>query len=227
MPNFKQLLFISLLGLSITGCSQLQTPNSTTISNEIKQQLQTSEPIVAYFAKDASAGEEYDSGYSATPLKDGYYRKLLGRDKDGRFLVQDFYQNTHKKQTTPFWIKEPFALRSFDIIFTDGPITTYFENGHISSSANYSEGTEVGVSKTFYHNGQQAFEYEIADPEVHSYKIKFWYENGKPAVDGFAAYKNDQPTYDAKAWDEQGQSVTDNTAINEIVERIYEKTNDE
>lgn len=226
MPNFKQLFLISLFGLSITGCSQLQTNNSTAISNEIKQQLQTEEPIVAYFDKDASLGEEYDSGYSATPLKDGYYRKLLGRDKDGRFLVQDFYQNSHKKQTAPFWIKEPLALRSFDIIFTDGPITTYFENGQIASTANYNEGMEVGLSKTFYHNGQQAYEYEIADPDLHSYKIKFWYENGKPAVEGFAAYEDDKPTYNAKAWDEQGQLVTDNTEINNIVESIYEKTNE-
>ena len=227
MPNFKQLFLISLLGLSITGCSQLKTNNPIAISNEVKQQLYTSEPIVAYFDKDASAGEEYDSGYSATPSLDGYYRKLLGRDKDGRFLVQDFYQNTHKKQTDPFWVKEPLALRSFDIIFTDGAITTYFENGHISSTSTYEEGLEVGLSKTFYSNGQQAFEYEIADPEVHSYKIKFWYENGKPAVEGFATYKDDQPTYDAKAWDEQGQLVTDNTAVNDIVESIYEKTENE
>lgn len=67
----------------------------------------------------------------------------------------------------------------------------------------------------------QAFEYEIADPEVNSYKIKFWYENGKPAVEGSVVYKDEQSIYDAKAWDRQGQAVTDNTQINDIVEDIY------
>lgn len=227
MYKFKQIFLVSLLGLAFTGCSNLQTINQNTIPTEYKQQLSTSEAIIAYFDKDASEGEEYDSGYSATPTEDGFYRKLLGRDKDGRFLVQDFYQKNNKQQTSPFWIKEPLALRSFDIIFTDGPITTYFENGQVSSVSNYKEGVEVGLAKTFYHNGQQAFEYEIADPEVNSYKIKFWYENGKPAVEGSVVYKDEQSIYDAKAWDRQGQAVTDNTQINDIVEDIYKKTDEE
>ena len=227
MSNFKQLLLISLLGLSITGCSNLQTAPQNTIPAAYKQQLSTSEPIIAYFDKNASEGEDFDSGYSLTPTEDGFYRKLLGRDKAGRFLVQDFYQKSNQPQTSPFWIKETLALRSFDIIFTDGPITTYFENGRVASVSNYQEGLEVGTSKTFYHNGQQAFEYEIADPETHSYKIKFWYEDGKTAVEGFTAYKDEQPAYNAKAWDRQGQLVTDSTQIYEIIESIYQKSDEE
>ncbi len=62
MYKFKQFFLVSLLGLAFTGCSNLQTINQNTIPTEYKQQLSTSEAIIAYFDKDASEGEEFDSG---------------------------------------------------------------------------------------------------------------------------------------------------------------------
>ena len=40
------------------------------------------------------------------PVKDGYYRKELGKTADGRLVVQHFYQNSDKPASAPFLLKK-------------------------------------------------------------------------------------------------------------------------
>ena len=43
------------------------------------------------------------------PVKDGYYRKELGKTADGRLVVQHFYQNSDKPASAPFLLKKDAA----------------------------------------------------------------------------------------------------------------------
>ncbi|WP_288455009.1 membrane-binding protein [uncultured Acinetobacter sp.] len=169
MKIIPVLLSTCLISISMIGCSQLSTTSSTT---NLSKTLATNEAIIAYFAPDAgdeecSCGSSVmDQGYSLQPVENGYFRKLLGRDKDGRFLVQDFYQNSHKKQSDPFWIKEPQGLNSFDGKYIDGNVTGYYENGTINFKASYKDLQPIGKAENFYPNKQLGLEESYIDDQT-------------------------------------------------------------
>ena len=92
--KLTHLLCGTMLGLTtiLTGCTSIQS-QSTHIPQNIQQQLNTKQPIISYFSKtpneqDCGCASTVDQTYSLKPIEDGYYRTLLGRDKEGRFLVQ-------------------------------------------------------------------------------------------------------------------------------------------
>ena len=58
------------------------------------------------------------------PVKDGYYRKELGKTADGRLVVQHFYQNSDKPASAPFLLKKDAAPDS-GIENADGKIVQY------------------------------------------------------------------------------------------------------
>ena len=219
------ILTASLLSVTMVGCSNFKV-NQSHLSTQVKKQLITTEPVIAYFSQDAGQQENVDdssldAGYSSTPVKHGFYRKLLGRDHNGRFLLQDFYQDSHKPQSDPFWIASPQGINSFDIAQTEGPITGYYENGQIAFKATYANGEAIGASQSYYNNGQLAVE-ETAKPD-HTTFQKLWYENGQPAaeinirVEG----ENDAYIYQGDIWDQQGQLIKDEEQKIEILDSIY------
>lgn len=225
MKYIPTLITAGIFSLLMTGCTSLQTTHSN-LSTEVKQQLSTSEAIVAYFSKDAgeeacSCGSTMDKGYSFVPVEHGYYRKLLGRDAQGRFLLQDFYQDSQKPQTDPFWIIDPKGLNSFDILYTDGLITAYHENGKPSFSATYRQGEQVGKAQSYYENGQLGAEYELTNQQT--YVQKLWYVNGRPAADVISDYENEHTLHEGKIWDEKGQLVDNDEQKSEIISNIYKK----
>lgn len=225
MMKLKSLFIIGLFGLSITGCSHL--PTTQNIPTATKQQLSTAEPIIAYFAPDA--GDDNDcgcntivgSGYSATPIKNGYYRKLLGRDQAGRFLLQDFYQNSHKKQSDPFWVIEPQGVNSFDSKFTDGEVIGYYENGQLDFKNTYKDQKMIGHAQNYYKNGQLALETEFVDDETTLQKL--WYENGKLAAELKMDPQENNQTIESKVWNLQGDVIESLEQQDQIVNEIYDK----
>lgn len=224
MNKIKPFVIASLMGLMMTGCANLQSTTQH-IPSELQQQLMTSQPIIAYFTPDA--GEEENCGcnsnvghgYSATPVENGYYRKLLGRDKNGRFLVQDFYQNSHNKQTDPFWMIEPKGLNSFEGQYTDGDVVGYYENGKVEFKSTYQNQVAIGKSENYYPNGQIALKTEFIDEKTVLQKL--WYENGKIAADLKMDAEQDFQIIDSKVWDQNGNVISDIEQSDEIIQQIY------
>lgn len=222
MKTIPLLLSACLMSFTMVGCTSLQTTHSSSTT------MATTEPVIAYFAPDA--GEEacdcgliMDQGYSLTPVENGYFRKLLGRDKDGRFLVQDFYQNSRKKQSDPFWIKAPQGLNSFDSKYVDGEVVGYFENGKISFKSTSQDQRLVGKTETYYSNGQLGLQEEYSDDQPIVQKV--WYEDGKPAAELKLSPSEDYSILDSKVWDQQGNLIQDEQRAQEILDELYQKLN--
>ena len=221
----KTLLLLAsscVLSLTMVGCTHLQTTSSAPLSGTVS----TNQPIIAYFDPDSgeeecSCGSTMDKGYSLTPIENGFYRKLLGRDAQGRFLIQDFYQNSDKKQTSPFWIIEPQGLNSFDSKYTDGDVINYRENGNIQFKSTYKDQKLVGKSFDYYANSQLAIETEFLDEETTIQKR--WYENGKPAVNQKMNPADDYLILERTVFDEQGNTIEDEDQAQNIIDTISEK----
>lgn len=223
--KLNQLWCSSLISLSLlfTACSSVPT-QSTALQSNIKQQLSTQQPIVAYFSQtpneqDCGCASTIDPTYSLKPIKDGYYRTLLGRDQAGRFLVQDFYQEGQKPQSSPIWIKDPIGLFSFENKYVSGPVTLYFRNGKVSYQGTLEDGEEVGKSQSFYSNGQLGMENEVSNGE--STIQKLWYANGAKAAEIFISEDSSIQVSDAKVWTQDGQLVEEQNEQSEILEQVY------
>lgn len=217
-------IFGSVLSLSLvlTGCAGM-TSQSQTIPQNVQQQLSTQQPIISYFSKtaneqDCGCASSVDQSYSLIPIEDGYYRILLGRDKDGRFLVQDFYQKTKTPQSSPVWIKDPMGLFSFDSQYVVGPVTLYFPDGKISYQGQYEDGHEVGASQSFYKNGQLGAEYTIQNEVI---KQRLWYPNGNKAAELTLSNDDSYQITDGKYWNEQGQTIDNEEQQTKIIDQIY------
>lgn len=223
--TYKTALFSSaFIGLSLlfTGCSSI-TPQSQNIPTNIQQQLSTAQPIISYFSKtpneqDCGCASQVDQTYSLTPVEDGYYRKLLGRDKEGRFLVQDFYQKSSSQQSSPIWITDPMGLFSFENKYVSGSVTLYFPNGKVSYKGTLEQGEEVGPAESYYSNGTKGLESETTSALV---KQKLWYSNGNKAAEISISNDESYEINDSKIWDKQGGLVSDEAQQTQIINDIY------
>ena len=227
--KLTHLLCGTMLGLTaiLTGCTSMQS-QSTHIPQNIQQQLNTKQPIISYFSKtpneqDCGCASTVDQTYSLKPIEDGYYRTLLGRDKEGRFLVQDFFQKTQKPQSSPIWIQDPMGLLSFENKYVSGPVTLYFENGNVSFQGTLEQGEEVGKSQSYYKNGKLGLESEIVEGET--VKQKLWYSTGAKAADFSVSDDASIQVTDNKVWNKEVQLVEDEAQQSEIVESIYNELN--
>lgn len=229
--TYKTTLFSSaFIGLSLlfTGCSSI-TPQSQNIPTAIQQQLSTTQPIISYFSKtpneqDCGCASQIDPTYSLTPVEDGYYRKLLGRGKDGRFLVQDFYQKSNSQQSSPIWITDPIGLYSFENKYVSGPVTLYFPNGKVSYKGTLEQGEEVGPSESYYHNGTKGLESETTTTLV---KQKLWYSDGHKAAEISLTNNESYEINDSKIWDKQGRLVDDEEQQTQIINDIYSELDED
>ena len=230
MIRLKPILITGLFSFTLAATALSHADASLTATAALKQaktvastkETTTTQPIIAYFEKDAGTSSEHENSlYSATPVADGYYRILHGRDKNGRFLVQDFYQEGQKKQTDPFWIVDEEGLNSFEIHYVDGEVRNYFKNGKLSTINVVKDGEFKGTTVSNYLTGKHATEFELIDPEKYIYTVKYWYDDGKPAMDGQVSYEDsEEGDYTVKAWDRQGNTVTDQAEIQKIAADI-------
>lgn len=218
------ILSLTVLFMGCTSMSSQQLPHTT------QQQLSTQQPIISYFSKtpneqDCGCASRIDQSYSLVPVEDGYYRKLLGRDKDGRFLVQDFYQKSNTAQSSPIWIKDPMGLLSFENQYVSGPVTLYSPEGKISYKATLDEGEEVGISQTYYSNGKLGIESNLTNSD--EIQQKLWYSNGTKAAELVVRSDSENQVTDGQVWDKQGQLVEDEDQQAQIIESIYNELDEE
>lgn len=229
MHIVKLLFSTSIVCLILVGCTYSpDTAQQKLLQiNTATAQKQHEQMIIAYFSPEAAGTEDFENatrletvglGYSTIPVKNGYYRKLLDRDQNGRYLVQDFFQNNDQKQTDPYWIKEISALKSFDSRGADGKMVAYFENGNVHLKHDFKNMQKIGKHEYHYNNGQIAFAEEIVNDQLILQKI--WYENGKLAANLKINPLNNNYIFDSKVWDENGQLVMDDQKINFILEKL-------
>ena len=83
------------------------------------------------------------------------------------------------------------------------------------------DGEFKGTTVSNYLTGKHATEFELIDPEKYIYTVKYWYDDGKPAMDGQGSYEDsEEGDYTVKAWDRQGNTVTDQAEIQKIAADI-------
>ena len=219
--NFKNLLGLSLLTsvFFFGGCSTTQNLTNSKIPAEIKSQLTTSEAILGYFSDEDNP--EYcgcvsyiDSTYYMTPVQDGYYRVLLGRNAKGDFLVQDFFQATKTPQSSAAWVKDPMKLFSFNGDDVEGPVTLYRKNGKVESTFTIEDGNYV-KGEEFYPNGKRGAAYTADAQGNLAYTL--WYPSGQKATE-YVVDLDDEYVGAYKAWKEDGTAADDQ--IDEIRENI-------
>ncbi|RQO37361.1 hypothetical protein DBR37_04035 [Herminiimonas sp. KBW02] len=204
----KRFLHLALISLVITlvGCS------TTPIPAKIKAQMSTSQAVVAYFsngetAQSCNCTSGVDSNYSLTPVPNGYYRVLLGRNAEGLFLVQDFYQKNKRPQSSPVWIKEPDDIFNFNSNIIIGSATLYYPDGKILETFTNTD-KESRSGEGFYKSGQRATKYVEDNTGT---QFEYWYQSGKPAA-RYGRSASGQLNY-AEAWDESGDKTENIDAI--------------
>lgn len=92
--------------------------------------------IITYFDTEGKAGEQ--------PVKGGYYRQLISRDKNG-YLVQDFYSGGEKR-TDPMTLtrEQLFTFRAQPL---NGSYTVYAVNGTLMQQQNFRNGRAVSIGQ--------------------------------------------------------------------------------
>lgn len=121
------------------------------------------------------------------PVKDGYYRKELGKTADGRLVMQHFYQNSDKPASAPFLLKKDAAPDS-GIENADGKIVHYQKDGSIFAVQTWRDG-KAAARTNYYENGrlfaQSALPAGVAEadplplPEAFAHAARLFYPNGQ------------------------------------------------
>ncbi len=226
MKKISNLLTSCVIANLLNGC--IHEPQHTSIKTK---QLSTNQHVISYFSHNAgelsNISEACACGtskeYSPTPVEHGYYRILLQRDANGRFLVQNYYYDSKKPNSLPFWIKDPNGLKSFESIYADGAITMLYENGNPSFKAIFKGGKIANLMQNFYNNGQLAIENDYSIPEeIHQ---KIWYENGKPVADTILNSRHE--ILNGQFWYQNGEIINNEDERKQIADQIIQKLKDQ
>lgn len=103
--------------------------NNTPASNN--STIQTIQEQIIHF--DAH-GQSTDSA-----TKNGYRRKILTKQSDGNYLVQDFYEMGGAKRTDPMQLSRD-QLHTFRAAPANGTLTVYAINGTVMQQQTYQNG---------------------------------------------------------------------------------------
>lgn len=186
------------LGLSFSSTSFAVTNNYLNQTIAESKVIET-QSIVAYFDS-----IDNDTSVVDQPAKDGFYRILLGRNSQGHFLVQDYFQNTKKPQTDPYWLTSTEGFTSFGIEYIHGPVVGYFSNGKVSFKGLMNEGEYKAPFESFYPSGKIA---NRTSPLAKGFsRDEYFYENGKKAVT--FEYDADGEATKTLAWDKNGKALS-------------------
>ena len=171
-------------------------------------------PIVAYFDS-----VDKHNGYIQKPVKDGFYRVLIGRNNQGHYLIQDFFQDNSQAQTQPYWVTSIEGLFQFGVEYIQGPITGYFKNGRVSFKTQMNNGKYIDPFESFYPTGQLANRtLRLKNGEMVD---QYFYIDGKKALE--LKYAPNGERTQTQVWHSNGQSLDENQAEmieEEILEAI-------
>lgn len=161
--------------------------------------------IIAYFSKEID-------GKSTTlshPSPRGYYRILINQSEQG-FLVQDFYQDTGTKQSSPLFLKDTQDLDQFDVVSAVGDILLYTAKGEIISKQTFDQESNLIQYVGYSLQGKILLEntYDANSPLI---KTKLWHSNGVLAFDLIS--DSDLRLIESKAWLRTGKEIPPSTCF--------------
>ncbi|EGZ51321.1 hypothetical protein [Neisseria wadsworthii] len=137
----------SELGLDKHDLAALATPPAN--PQPVFTFTPTQKQVIIYFGKDA----EQKPG----PSPDGYYRVVKGQTADGRWVVQDFYQNNKAPQTNVFVIKRGGDVNDFDSAMGDSHLVWFQPDGLVNMQGKYEDGVWQGIGAFYTDNKLSAY----------------------------------------------------------------------
>lgn len=168
---------------------------------------------------------------SDKPQKGGYFRKVLGKTTNGKWVVEDFYQDSQTKRTNPKILSDK-DLRNFVASKSNGIglVVVYYPDGTVMGIQPYQDGKEYGWGQYYDANGvlrlcmgtervqyfdRQGRKRADMGKDVGNDEY-YWYANGQLAA--FVPKNSEAKTWDeVKAWDKDGTEVTDPDEIAAIL----------
>ena len=208
--NLSLLFILSLF--SIFSFAEQQNQAEPSVAEVINSKTQ----VIAYFDDDFTPRN--------TPAtKGGYYRKVLGETATGWYVIQDYYQQSHKKQTDPFIIKKEQDLKNPDPTSVEGDLIFWFPNGKKSAEAYYLNDERDGTWTWWHANGQREAEESYKNNKLDGIATT-WYSNGKKKseenylggkLEGLSTFWNEKGNKESETFYKNNESVLPETIIDE------------
>ena len=195
-----------------------QSKGELAVPQKIKKQFEDLQPgdIVAHFK---NIGVNYyipvDTNKDAK-----YYRKYLGKDKNGNLILQQFYIKSQNKQSDPFIIKKPIELGEVNLSSIEGFTITWHENGQKAIEGNFINGRREGIRTSWYENGQKYSEENYINGRQKGTHTN-WHENGQKSYEG--KYINGNREGIHTEWYENGQKSYEGKYISDLKEGTHTK----
>lgn len=176
---------------------------------------------IFYFEKDGKLAQQ--------PVKNGYFRKILGKTDSGQMVVQDFYQNTKQPQTSIFKMKPQGKLDDFSLGESEG-ITAHFDKKGELWSLDIVQNGQEPISYLFDNKRLigQAYERDKTSFLVlfnQQHQIEYIVKGTDEIFSWYALYENEQrfkylvkmnhkdkSKSQKSIWDKQGYPRLDNQA---------------
>lgn len=161
--------------------------------------------IISYF----SAVVDGESTARSEPSPHGYYRVLLNQDQDG-YQVQDFYQDTQKKQSSPILLKDAKDLKLFDVSSAVGEIKLYNLKGEMIEVQIYDQQSHYIYHAIYSPQGKMLVENktEAGSPFT---STQIWHSNGVLAFDFIS--NTEQQLLDYQVWTRNGKRLNSPTCF--------------
>ncbi|MBK5144376.1 toxin-antitoxin system YwqK family antitoxin [Budviciaceae bacterium BWR-B9] len=204
--KFSLLLFTALFSISVVY-SQTSSILIHTNIPDCRNTNSQENCIIAYF-KDFTVTDKNNSHT---------YRVLLSRDNQQRYIVQDFYSQTHHAYTEPFVIRDPQDLNKTLDDYTmvnisiDGRYIGWYPDGQKEFEFLYANGVPVGIWFGWHENGNILFK-EVKSGDLTGTEL-WWYKDGLPRSE--KRYQRDKELAIEVWWYENGQKESEGSYIND------------
>lgn len=188
------LILLALAGLSHAAESPPRIMQSVPAS--ILQADMAAGPDFTYQASDKRQTLYFDQDGNAVekPVKDGFYRQIVGSTPDGRTVVEDFYQDSGSRHTSPTILIAKGNIHELSYEILDNRTIWYRQDGSVAFIAEFKNGIQTSPFH-YYHNGTLAMQFqpdgtdnamlltESAAPG--KLAMQSFHHNGKPLMRGY------------------------------------------
>lgn len=163
---------------------------------------------------------------------EGYYRKLIKKEGESLFLIQDFYTDNNHKQSDPVLVTNEYELKNSGFLnhvqgeyvtwygngqkqsssfyksvgVLDGMVQSWYSNGAQKSKGAYQDGKKIGVWDEWYENGQAKLQTKYADGVLDGDYAR-WFENSKQQAVG--QYSKGLLSGFWTVWNSKGEKVSE------------------
>lgn len=177
----KQLIQAALVSAALASCAGFPAGGNHGIPASAQVLIRDADKVqrsVVERKEETIAHYDAEGNLAAAPVKGGFYRILHGRDKQGRAVVQDFYQDSRTKQINATVIADDAKIKSFAVEDSVGRTVWYSPEGELRSFADIENGRAVRVGYYI----KDVLRFSVYEPdEKRMYKTSY-HDNGRPKV---------------------------------------------